>query len=395
MSQRQRSGIVAFCLGGLLLAGCGSSSGGDGADLRSYDFSQGAARPARPDVGPGTGTPFPFVPPPNPAPTSLLYVTESEGDSLAVYDPETFELVERVPAGEDPRGLSYDTQRGRVLVSLLDGTVLSFDADDLEAAPQSTAPVVDPGSLALLYDETNDTVWVSSLSEFNNIVALAASTLTGLSGSPVADPALVGMATMEMNDTGNRLYVSQSTVGSPNVAVIDAATRTLLYIVNTAADPSGSTDELCDGLAYHPSYDYLYVGNIDFITTGNDSVVVLDAAQEPPVEIGRVASGQGPSSLALDLGRNRLYATNYTGSAVQVFTLAETGTPIALLQTLPTEEGPVSVAYDAENDHIITSNFDSDTLTVYDAETLQQIPGSPFTAGDGPNSLYLYTPPAL
>jgi YVTN family beta-propeller protein len=328
------------------------------------------------------------VPDETPPEPSYLYVTESVGDTLGVYDPLTYQLVESVSVGDDPRGLSYDTLRQRVLISLLDGTVLSLDAADLAAPVQSTAPVVDDGSLALYYEEVGDAVWVTSLSLTNNVVALAADTLLQLSGSPVLDSELVGMATIVSDPGGEKIYITKSVIGDGAVAVIDAATRALLHVVDII-DPGGDLNEAADGLAYHPEFEHLYVGSTDFDGQDDNSVLVLDTSLDPPAILQRVPCGQDATSIALDLSRDRIYVTNYSAGAVQIFSITDSLTPLALLDTLATGNEPVSVVYDEVNDRIITSNFASNTLTVYDADTLQELAGSPFPTGDGPNGVYL------
>ena len=382
--------VAGILLAGLLLTGCGSSGGGASDPSRIWVANQDSDVP-RP--GPGTGIPVPFNPSPTPTltpepPGARLYVTESQGDTLAVYDAESYQLIDRVTVGDDPRGLSFDTVREKVLISLLDGTVQTLDANDLDAAPQSTAPVVDAGSLALLYDNINDAVWVASLSGTDALAALAADTLAHLSGSPVNDSGVMGLGNLALSPDGQLMYVSRSEIGNAAVLVVDATTRAVLHIVSTI-DPLGDLNDAADGLAYHPVFDHLYVGNPDFDGLDDDTVAVLDASQDPPVVIQQIPCGQTPSSIAVDLDRNRIYVTNYTASAVQVFSVADTLTPLTLLNTLPTQPEPVSVLYDAENDRIITSNFADDSLTVYDAATLLEIPGSPIPAGDGPNCLYL------
>lgn len=379
----------------LFLTSCGSSSGSgggprvqdqNGGDLTGYGF------------GPGNGTPVPFGPgssptPPVDPPLGLLYVTESQSNTLAVYDTKTFALVSRVNVGTDPRGLSFDTERNRVLISRLDGSVLSLDADDLNATPLQVPPVVDPGSLSAFYDAINDAVWIGSLSEFNSIAALNADTLTHLSGSPIValpspSPTIEGIGNIIVEPSGQRAYITQSVGAKASLIVVDAVTRAMLYHIDTM-DPSGDLNEGADGIAYHPDFGLIFVGNIDYSSTVNDTIAVLDTSSDPPVVIQHLSCGAGPSSLAIDFGRNRLYATNYNASAVQVFSITNSGTPLALLTTLPTTAGPVSVVYDEYFDRIITSNADSDRLSVYDADTLTQIPGSPFVAGDLPNGLYI------
>ena len=389
-----------FCLSLLLISlfvsSCGDSSGSVSGGPRSTDQDAGLGGYG---FGPGNGDPVPFGPDGSPTPTpptppvGYLYVTESVSGTLGVYDTRTFALVTRVNVGTDPRGLSFDTRRNRVLISRLNGSMVSLDANNLSAPPIEVAPVVDPGSLSVFYDGVNDAVWVGSLSEFNSIAALAAATLTQLSGSPLPvpptpNPTIEGIGNIIVEPTGQRAYISQSVSEKATLIVVDALTRAVLYNIDTM-NPSGDLNEAADGIAYHPLFEMVFVGNIDFGSTVNDTIAVLDTSSDPPVVIQHLSCGSGPSSLAIDFGRNRLYATNYNASAVQVFSITDSGTPLALLATLPTTAGPVSVIYDEYWDRIITSNADSDRLSVYDAATLTQIPGSPFVAGDLPNCLYI------
>ena len=386
--------LLAVYLATALLTGCeGSSDSISPSDslgpIPTWTNANTSNSPTT--VGPGTGDPVPFVPPSEPLTGSYLYVTETEGDALGVYDAGTYQLVARVPVGDSPRGLSFDTSRERVLVSLTGGSVVSLDSNDLQASPQTTAPVVDDGSLALFYDLANDAVWVSSLSETNNVVALAAATLAHLSNSPTLDSDLNGMGSIEVEPSGEHAYFTRSVVDSPAVAVIDATTRTLLHVIDTSGSITG-TGKAADGVSYDSARDRLYVGNVDFSMDGEDSVVILDAALDPPPIIGQVLCGPGPTSIAFDSARSRLYVTNFNSAAVQVFSISATAPYLTLVQTLPCEGDTVSVVYDSEHDRIVASNYTFDNLSVFNAATLQELPGSPFPAGDGPNSLCFGNP---
>lgn len=386
MKKASRCTLLAAYMAAALLTGCGGSSDSLPPTLTWTAGSSNSPVVVGPGTGPGTGEPVPFVPPTEPVGGSYLYLTETEGDALGVYNASTYELVARVPVGDVPRGLTFDSTRERILVSLSNGSVVSLDADDLEAPPQTTTPVVNDGSLAILYDLANDAVWVASLSETNNVVALAAAILTPLSNSPILDSDLIGMGSIEVEPAGEKTYITRSVVDSPAVAVIDATTRTLLHVVDTSGSITG-IGKAADGVIYDFARDRLYVGNVDFSMDGEDSIVILDAALDPPPIIGQVLCGPGPTSMALDSARSRLYVANFNNAAVQVFSISATAPYLTLLQTLPCEGETVSVVYDSEHDRIVASNYAFDNLSVFNAATLEELPGSPFPAGDGPNSL--------
>ena len=117
MKKASRCTLLAAYMAAALLTGCGGSSDSLPPTLTWTAGSSNSPVVVGPGTGPGTGEPVPFVPPTEPLGGSYLYVTETEGDALGVYNPDTYQLVARVPVGDVPRGLTFDSSRERVLVS--------------------------------------------------------------------------------------------------------------------------------------------------------------------------------------------------------------------------------------------------------------------------------------
>lgn len=378
---------------GLLLAGCGGSSGfDDGAQASRLSALQGggsnpdAGGPTAPGVGPGTGPPVPFNPGEQ---TGVLYITESQDGTLGIYDAETYAALAEVPVGTDPSGLSFDTARDRILVGLFAGTLLSLDANEPDQAPLSVT-AVPSASRYLIYDPPLDGIWVSSFNFIEKLAALAAETLTPLSNSPMTDSDLLGSSNLALDPDGVKLYVTQNAAAAAAVSVVDRTTRVLLSHVSTV-NLSGDLNDAAIGVAYHPEFDVLYVGNSDGDTDDDDTVAVLDAGQDPPVVLQHVPCGQGPSGIAVDLTHSRVYVTNANSptGGLTVYGATDTGTPLTFQQTLPTGLQPLSVLYDSERDRVLVTNFGEGTLSVFDADTLDELSGSPFPVGEGANQLLL------
>lgn len=380
----QAVGLSLVCLA--TFSGCGGSSGEDTRALFAGVGGASVVGPGTGQPGPGNGDPAIFQPPPQPS-ADRLYVTQSQDGTLGIYDAETYQSIDEVSVGSDPRGLSYDTERERILISLSGGSgtgsVVSLDAAHLDTAPL-TVPSGGGSSLDLAYDATNDIVWASSLSFA--VAAFRGSDLTSLSGSPVTP--IYGAATVVVEPNGNRVFVSESLFSGGALAVIDAATRTLLAEVDTSPNDT----EIADGLAYHPGFQHLYLGNAG---TASDTLLALDASTTIPTILQTVASGEGPSSIAIDTGRNRIYVVNTEADTLTVYPVSNSPTtPIgAPISVLSTGDQPIDVYYDTARDRILVANLSGDSLTVYSAATLTQLTGSPFILGDGPYALEIQPAP--
>ncbi len=382
----QAVGASLMCLATLSFSGCGGSSGGDARFLFIGIGGPSGVGPGTGQPGPGNGDPAIFQPPSQPS-ADRLYVTQSQEGTLGVYDAETYQPIDEIFVGSDPRGLSYDTGRERILISLSGGSgtgsVVSLDAAHLNTAPL-TVPSGGGSSLDLAYDATNDVVWASSLSFA--VAAFRGSDLTPLSGSPITP--VYGAATVVVEPNGNRVFVSESLFSGGALAVIDAATRTLLAEVDTSPNDT----EIADGLAYHPGFQHLYLGNLG---TDPDTLLALDASTTIPTIIQTVSSGEGPASIEVDTGRNRIYVVNFEADTLTVYPVSNSptapiGSPISVLTT---GEEPIDVYYDAIRDRILVANLSGDSLTVYNAATLTQLTGSPFPLGDGPYALEIQPAP--
>jgi YVTN family beta-propeller protein len=140
-------------------------------------------------------------------------------------------------------------------------------------------------------------------------------------------------------------YVTQNDVNT--VAVIDAATNTVVATVEVGANPFG--------VAVHPSGSHVYVSNTD-----GGTVSVIEAASNTVV--ATIWVQDGPAGLAVHPNGSRLYVANELADTVSVI---ETATN-TVVSTLDVGDGPRGVAVSPDGTRLYVANNGAATLSVID-----------------------------
>jgi DNA-binding beta-propeller fold protein YncE len=317
-----------------------------------------------------TPTPTPTPPPPPPPPTGRLFISHRAGNTVGVYDATNYSLLDEVVVGAAPLGLAFDTVRDRVIVTLNDGTVVTFAADDFTDI--TSYPTVGTLAADVAYDPINDAIFVPH--RFGGqLAANNAGTFASLAGFPVA---LTELVEVRVDAAGQRAFSIQNNGSSLFVVDIAGATSQTIVV------PGGG---FLDGLAYDDSPQRLFVGGF-----GNGSVIVYDASLPLPTQIQTIGTGNNPTSVAVDNVNDRVYTANATSFDVAVFDYDQGAVvnPLTFDQGLATDpngvQGPIGVYFDAQRNRILTTNETADTISVFDATTLAPVGARDFPAGDGP-----------
>ena len=119
------------------------------------------------------------------------------------------------------------------------------------------------------------------------------------------------------------------------------------------------------GVAAHPDNRTVFVAERD-----DDSVAVVDLPSRSVR--ARVAVGSHPFALLLDLPRQRLYALNVQSNSVSVIKLQDAMHP-TVVATLKTGNTPYGAALSADGRRLFVTNQHADTVSLFDADSLQLI----------------------
>lgn len=148
--------------------------------------------------------------------------------------------------------------------------------------------------------------------------------------------------------------------------IVDAKTLTLVRAFSVYNDPRSCCDNH-NGLVFSPDGRRLYVTNVGFGGGLHQIAVVETATAQVIGSIDTVA--QGPIFLALDPGRNLLYATQegymYNGNSVSVIDL-RTNQRVASI-TVGTTPSPIVL--NSKGSVLYVGNTNSDTVSVIDTAT--------------------------
>ena len=375
-------GLAALLLLGLGLSGCESGSG-DAAEGTQFatrsgyltnnggnggDFNGGGPN----NPGPGNGSPVPFdpgddpttTPTPPPGGGGRIFITHFGSDTVGVYDATNYALIDEVTVGLNPRGLAYDTERARVIVTLDDGSVVTFSASDFNDMTSFTTPGTFPADVA--YDPVNDAIFVPH--RFGGqLSGVNAGNFASLANFPVS---LVDLVEVRVDAAGQRAFSIEN--NGSNLFVVDIASGShQAVLVNGGGN--------LDGLVYDASPERLFIGGF-----ANGQLIVMDASTPTPSLLQSISTtGSQPTSVAVDTQNDRVYTANLGSSNVTVFDDSHATTdPLSFNQTLATGGPPIGVYFDEQRNRILTTNESSDSISVFDANGFSDL--GDFPVGDGP-----------
>lgn len=295
----------------------------------------------------------------------LAFVCVSGGGQVKVYDagspaddPQVIDI-----RGKQPRALARDSSGGRVFVSIFESgnqtTVVPASQVKAAGGPPKPSPKMkklppapDVGLIvkwngAAWADERGNTKWNAfvpySLSDVDLVVIDATQSVPRIENEVRSIGTQIGNAAFD--PTSDRLYVAnieahndvrfepnlKGQFTSTRVSIIDFATsRANLHVVNlnphiNAAVPEGTDSERSLSLALPADVARAADGALYIAATGSAKVGVLDRTGEVQA---RINVGQGPTGLAVDEARQRLYVLNRfdeTLSLVDLKTRSEVG----------------------------------------------------------------------
>jgi YVTN family beta-propeller protein/YD repeat-containing protein len=174
----------------------------------------------------------------------------------------------------------------------------------------------------------------------------------------------VGIA---VNHSGNRVYAAVTGNNRMGVAVIDAATNTLVA-------PQVSVGNQPAGIAVNPAATRVYVTN-----QMDDTVSVINAATNTLLG-SPISVGSSPLGIAVNPAGTKVYVANSMGNTVSVIdavTNTVSGSPIAV------GNNPAGLALNPAGTRLYVANSGDNNVSVIDTAT-NTIVGSPVTVGAKP-----------
>lgn len=278
----------------------------------------------------------------------LAFITSQNGNAVSVIDLASQQIVASADVPDAPAPVAYDPARGRAYVvaantgrllvlddsaQVIGGADLGEGAFGIAVAPDGTVFVADWfGARLLRLDDDQLKIHWS---------AATGAAPAGVAVSP--DGRIV--ATADRDDD--------------QISLFDAETGDLLRRVKTAgAHPFGIT--------FHD--DRLWTADVL-----GDSVSVIDPQMGQV--LGAVPTGNRPYGVAFAGGRG--FVTNQYASSITVFD----DKTLAVIATVPCGDYPEGIAALPDGSGVIFANWDSDSVQVLNAGTLEITAEIPMPAG--------------
>lgn len=291
-----------------------------------------------PASGDGFGASFAAHVAPRPLQSLAGFVSNSQSNTVTVFDKRLRQAAAVVPTGERPAGLALDRQRGRLYVACEgDDEIQTIDVASAELVDRTRLlPGDDPRELALTPDGS---LLVSVNAGSNSISLFETAPLTRADRIAVGS----GPGAVLIEPTGRRAFVFNTLSGS--VSVVDLSQRSV--VATLALDAAPLRGE------FSPRGDRLLV-----IHERSPYVSVLDPVRLSVVDRPRLRIGI--DAIKADARRNVIYVGGRDDSLLEFYD------PNTLLpvNSLPTAGGIGYLAIDAEDDSLYMVSPDLGRLLV-------------------------------
>lgn len=286
----------------------------------------------------------------------LAFVTSQNADRLSVVDLQAGRILAETHIPGAPAPVAYDALQGRAYV-------IAADTGRLHVLDEAARPVrtVDLGAGAFGLAAGLGGVFVTDW--YGARLARLDAELQPVWSMPTgAAPAGVALAG---RDAAGRALVATADRDADRIGIFDAETGARRHHVPTAgAHPFGLTFH--DGLLYSADVQ-------------GDVVSVIDPVAG--LRVGEVPTGSHPYAVAFAAGRG--FVTDQYDGTVTVFDPAT----LEVVATVAVGDYPEGIAALPDGSGVAVANWDSDTLTVLDARSLEivheiEMPSGPRAFGN-------------
>ncbi len=298
----------------------------------------------------------------------LVYVPNSLDDTVSVIDPNTFEVIDTFPAGDEPQHVvpSYDMSTLYAVADKVPGGSLT-PIDPKTGKPGTPTKVQDPYNLYFTPDGKSAIVVAEAYKRLDFY-----DPKTWKRQSSISVPGCAGVNHMDFTADGKRALIACEFAN--RMIVLDVAKRKIIkkFDLNqvpngkpqdTRLSPDGKTFYVADMVA---NGIYLFSGDAmqyrDFIPTGKGahgvyfsrdtkrmfvtnrgegSVSVLDANTHEKIDKWHIPGGGSPDMGALSPDGSQLWLSGRYDSEVYVFDTKDG----SLLKRIPVGNGPHGLTY--------------------------------------------------
>ena len=212
------------------------------------------------------------------------FITDGGANEVIAFDPATFAIVAKIPAGGNPDGIAYEPVTNTIWAfngRTKDATVI----DALQKKPLGTIPL--PGKPEFPHSDGKGSVFVN-IEDKNEIVRLDAKTMKITATWPLAGcDSPSGMA---IDTAGMRLF---SVCDGKKMAVTDAKTGKSLATPAIGAGPDAAGYDAKDKLA--------------FSSNGDGTLTIVDAGKAGYPILQTVTTEKGARTMSYDAGNGKVY----------------------------------------------------------------------------------------
>ena len=299
-----------------------------------------------------------------------VYVPNETSNDVAVIDPATFEVVDRISAGSAPEHISPDWDLSKLYVSNMNGATLTvIDPRTQEAIETKNVPFpyntyfTPDGSKAII---VADYLGMDMVAD-NGLYFYDRETWELLKFVQVPWP---GVNHLDFSADGSYLMVTTESAGV--VVKIDVAAMEITGTVEVGGSPLD--------IRLGPDGETFYVAN-----QGTHGVDVIDA--EALEAIGFIPTSTGAHAFAFSRDATRLFVTNRLNNTISVIDLATR----AVVDTWEAGGSPDMATVSPDGSQLWISNRFHGTVTVFDPETGEQLAN--IETGGNPHGLTYWPQP--
>ncbi|MGG7508748.1 putative Ig domain-containing protein [Plantibacter sp. YIM 135249] len=274
--------------------------------------------------------------------TGFIWVASSYGDRIEVIDGATNTVVRSIPVGWSPQDVEVDSTAGRAYVhhSTNSGSIVTVSVTVLDTAsyavladiPVSAEPTTGLAGSDLAVDESRRRVYVADLAT-NRVTVIDGSTDAIIDTIAVDQP-----GSLAMDSSTGTLYIGS--YQNKRIIAIDPMSGAELAAFSDTRPAMLTVDEE-HGLLYAPHR-----------SVAKDELIVLDATTLEPVD--RVELDASPYETAIDPSTQRLFTTKLYSTALTVVTRYHQPKVISAAPPSGTVDVPYSHAITAESFHPVT-----------------------------------------
>jgi YVTN family beta-propeller protein len=281
-----------------------------------------------------------------------VYVPNEGSNDVAVIDPETFEIVGRFAAGAAPEHISPDWDLSKLYVSNMNGATLTvIDPETQEASETMEVPFpyntyfTPDGSKAII---VADYLGIDMVAD-NGLYFYDRETWELIKFVQVPWP---GVNHLDFAADGSYLMVTTESAGA--VVKIDTTSLEILGTVDVGGSPLD--------IRLGPEGDVFYVAN-----QGTHGIDVIDPEAMEAVDF--IPTSNGAHAFAFSRDASRLFVTNRLENTISVIDLASN----TVVDTWEAGGSPDMATVSPDGSQLWISNRFHGTVTVFDPETGEQL----------------------